>query len=82
MPAPARSGSCSTWSQSPQAIIQDANDALWWTIVTMATVGYDDKYPVTLSGRVIAVFVMIVGVSPFSVLTSFMAEQPADHLSS
>ena len=41
-------------SQSPQANIQDANDALWWTIVTMATVGYGDKYPVTLSGRVIA----------------------------
>ncbi len=61
-------------SQSPQANIQDANDALWWTIVTMATVGYGDKYPVTLSGRVIAVFVMIVGVGLFSVLTSFMAQ--------
>ena len=71
-------------SQSPQANIQDANDALWWTIVTMATVGYGDKYPVTLSGRVIAVFVMIVGVGLFSVLTSFMAQwffrsrQPVD----
>ena len=61
-------------AKSLQANIQDANDALWWTIVTMATVGYGDKYPVTFSGRVIGVFVMIVGVGLFSVLTSFLAQ--------
>lgn len=61
-------------SKSAQANIQTAGDAEWWTIVTMATVGYGDKYPVTAAGRVIAIFVMIVGVGLFGVLTSFLAQ--------
>jgi voltage-gated potassium channel len=47
---------------------------VWWTIVTTATVGYGDKYPMTTAGRTIGVFVMIVGVGLFSVLTSFLAQ--------
>lgn len=58
----------------PSANIQTASDAIWWTIVTVATVGYGDKYPVTNAGRVVGVLVMIVGVGLFSVLTSFMAQ--------
>ena len=61
-------------SASPRANIQGAGDAVWWTVVTTATVGYGDKYPVTPAGRVIGVFVMIVGVGLFSVLTSFLAQ--------
>ncbi len=61
-------------SRSPQANIQTAGDAVWWTVVTVATVGYGDKYPVTPAGRVIGVFVMIVGVGLFGVLTSFLAQ--------
>jgi len=59
---------------SSQANIHDANDALWWSFVTMATVGYGDKYPVTTSGRIIGIFVMSVGVGLFSVLTSYLAQ--------
>jgi len=61
-------------SGSPRANIQDAGDAVWWTVVTTATVGYGDYYPVTTAGRVIGIFVMIVGVGLFSVLTSFLAQ--------
>lgn len=61
-------------SKSPQANIQTAGDAVWWTIVTVATVGYGDKYPVTSTGRVIGGFVMVVGVGLFGVLTSFLAQ--------
>lgn len=61
-------------SKSPLANIQTAEDAVWWTIVTTATVGYGDKVPVTTAGRVIGVLVMIVGVTLFGVLTSFLAQ--------
>ena len=61
-------------SASPQANIQTGIDALWWNIVTLATVGYGDKYPVTTAGRVIGVIVIVVGVGLFSALTSFLAQ--------
>ena len=38
-------------------------DALWWSTVTMTTVGYGDVYPVTSQGRLIAAFLMLSSVS-------------------
>ena len=61
-------------SASTQANIKTGIDALWWNIVTLATVGYGDKYPVTTAGRVIGVIVIVVGVGLFSALTSFLAQ--------
>jgi voltage-gated potassium channel len=61
-------------STSTQANIKTGIDALWWNIVTLATVGYGDKYPVTTAGRVVGVVVIVVGVGLFSALTSFLAQ--------
>ena len=60
-------------ANAPKANIKTASDALWWGVVTMATVGYGDQYPVTNPGRIVGVFEMTVGVGIFSVLTSFLA---------
>ena len=46
----------------PAANIHTAEDALWWSIVTITTVGYGDRYPVTMEGRCVAIGLMIVGV--------------------
>jgi voltage-gated potassium channel len=59
---------------STQANIKTGIDALWWNIVTLSTVGYGDKYPVTTAGRLIGVVVIVVGVGLFSALTSFLAQ--------
>ena len=59
---------------APNSNIETASDALWWSVVTVATVGYGDRYPVTNPGRIIGIFVMVSGVGLFSVLTSFMAQ--------
>ena len=61
-------------SASPQANITTGIDALWWNIVTLSTVGYGDKYPVTTAGRVLGVIAIVVGVGLFSALTSFLAQ--------
>jgi voltage-gated potassium channel len=60
-------------SPDPQANIQTGEDAVWWAFVTIATVGYGDKFPVTSAGRGIAVLMMVLGVSVFSILTGFLA---------
>ena len=42
--------------------INTFGDALWWSIVTVTTVGYGDIYPVTTEGKVIASIIMVVGI--------------------
>ena len=49
-------------------------DALWWSASTITTVGYGDIYPVTVAGKVIAVFTMVVGVSTLAVVTARIAQ--------
>jgi len=57
------------------ANIKTGDDAVWWAIVTVATVGYGDKFPVTPLGRLIGTAMIVMGVSLFSVLTSYIATQ-------
>jgi voltage-gated potassium channel len=53
--------------------IATAEDAVWWALATMTTVGYGDRYPVTTEGRVVAVCLMACGIAVFGVLSGFMA---------
>ena len=48
-------------------------NSLWWTIVTLTTVGYGDVYPITLGGRMIAMFVMFVGIGVLGMLSATLA---------
>ena len=48
-------------------------DALWWAIVTVTTVGYGDRFPVTEGGRAVAVVLMLVGIGLIGVLTATVA---------
>ena len=58
---------------APGANITTASDALWYTIVTISTVGYGDRYPVTNEGRVIGSLIIIVGVGIFGTFTGYLA---------
>jgi voltage-gated potassium channel len=60
-------------SRSPGANITTGQEALWWTLVTITTVGYGDFYPVTGPGRLIATFVMFAGVGIIGALASILA---------
>ncbi|MGI2260719.1 potassium channel family protein [Shewanella sp. GXUN23E] len=55
------------------ANIQTAQDAIWWTLVTISTVGYGDFYPVTTAGHVVGTLVIVCGVSFFGVISGYMA---------
>ena len=72
-------------STSPDANIKSGGDALWWGLVTITTVGYGDRFPVTLIGRTTAVLVMLAGVGIIGALASILASllvpdaEPAAH---
>lgn len=57
----------------PTSNIKTAEDALWWSYVTITTVGYGDKYPVTTESRIIAAILMTTGVGLFGTFTGFIA---------
>ncbi|MFO0323253.1 MAG: potassium channel family protein [Bacteroidota bacterium] len=57
----------------PNSNIKTAGDAIWWAYVTMTTVGYGDKYPVTTEGRIIAAILMTVGVGLFGTFTAYVS---------
>jgi voltage-gated potassium channel len=60
---------------NPSANITSASDAIWWTYVTITTVGYGDHFPTTNAGRLIGIVVMLVGVGLFGVVTGFIANK-------
>jgi voltage-gated potassium channel len=53
--------------------IRSAEDALWWSLSTITTVGYGDRYPVTSEGRLLASGLMIAGVGLFGALSGLVA---------
>jgi len=55
------------------ANITSFGDALWWSLASITTVGYGDRYPVTDEGRLVATFLMIIGIGLFGSLTALLA---------
>ena len=55
------------------ASIRTFGDAVWWAVSTTTTVGYGDYTPVTWIGRVIAVGLMVTGISLLGVITAAVA---------
>lgn len=53
--------------------IKTAEDALWWAITTITTVGYGDRFPVSTEGRLAAGVLMVAGVGLFGTLSGFIA---------
>jgi voltage-gated potassium channel len=47
--------------------------AMWWAIVTIATVGYGDMFPITPAGKVFGGLLMILGIAVFAVPAGILA---------
>ena len=60
-------------SRSADANIRTGGDAIWWGFVTITTVGYGDRFPVTTLGRLVGLFVMFAGVGIIGALASILA---------
>lgn len=48
-------------------------DALWWSVVTLTTVGYGDLYPITVGGRLFTFVVLLTGLGLIAVPTGIIA---------
>jgi voltage-gated potassium channel len=55
-------------------------DALWWSITTITTVGYGDRYPVTGEGRLLGAGLMIAGIALLGVVTASLASWIIDEV--
>ena len=63
----------------PQTKFSNFADAIWFSVVTVATVGYGDIYPQSTPGRILATILIFFGVSIFGLVTasisSYFVEQ-------
>jgi voltage-gated potassium channel len=73
-------------SISPDSNIKNASDVLWYIFVSITTVGYGDKFPVTNAGRIIGILILTAGVGLFGTLTAYLSnafikpkEEKPDH---
>jgi voltage-gated potassium channel len=57
----------------PHGNIKNFGDAVWWSVTTITTVGYGDYQPVSFTGRIVAVLLMIGGISLLGMITATVA---------
>ena len=57
----------------PGSNIATWGDGLWWAMSTMTTVGYGDRFPVSLTGRLVAAALMVGGIALLGVVTATIA---------
>lgn len=60
--------------ESPDPNITTFPDALWWAATTVTTVGYGDRYPTTVTGRLVATGLMLAGIALLGTVTAALAQ--------
>jgi voltage-gated potassium channel len=63
---------------APGGNIKTFGESIWWAIVTVTTVGYGDYYPVTVVGKIMASFIMAIGITTVAIITAQVASAFVD----
>lgn len=61
--------------------IQSFGDALWWSFATITSVGYGDTFPVTTTGRLIGVALMLAGIAVLGTVAALFASWLVERVS-
>ena len=62
-----------TFEQGHSTPLESYTESLWWSLVTITTVGYGDMVPTSQIGRIVAVFLMFGGIGIFGAITANLA---------
>ena len=54
-------------------VFKNIGDGIWWTIITFATVGYGDIYPITFLGELLGCIICLVGVTMVAIPTGIIS---------
>lgn len=54
--------------------------AMWWSVMTLTTVGYGDIYPVTAFGKFIGAIIALIGIGFFALPAGVLAAAFAEEL--
>ena len=54
-------------------VFNNAFSGIWWSTSTILTVGYGDIYPVTILGRIMAIFIAFLGVGAVAIPTGIIS---------
>ena len=54
-------------------------DAMWWSVVTVSTVGYGDVVPITWGGKILAGIMMFMGLGVIAIFTAIVTKMFIDH---
>lgn len=57
----------------PSSNIRNAEDAVWWVASAITTGGSNDYFPVTTAGRIVGLFLMVIGIGLFGAMSGFVA---------
>lgn len=52
---------------------RNIGDGLWWAVVTFATVGYGDIYPVTMLGKLLGSIISMIGIAMIAIPTGIIS---------
>jgi len=67
-------------SEAQPEKFEDFDNALWWAVVTMTTVGYGDVYPVTHIGKMFTIVMMLLGIGIIALQTGIIASGFLDEM--